>query len=115
MVQSLNVVGGDLRERFKIDEPLALLELGMMSSTIVSTYPLSIIILSCLFHSCIEFILLSSFFQSCLSLLRHHATMSQLNSSLKKEVFNSEKNLKDALLIADSISRQLESEIKKLK
>ena len=44
MVQSLNVAGGDLWERFKIDEPLAFFELGTMSITIVSTHPLSLIL-----------------------------------------------------------------------
>ena len=41
MVQSLNLAGDDLWERFKTDDPLALLELGLVSSVVVSIHPLN--------------------------------------------------------------------------
>lgn len=51
IVQSLNLNGGDLWESFKTDDPIALLELGLMSSVMVITHPLNFILLFVLsFH-----------------------------------------------------------------
>ena len=73
MAKSLNVVGGDLWERFRTDDPLALVELGIHSSAVVNTPPLNLYVLIFLVLSYFNLVLLH--FISFRPLLVSSATM----------------------------------------
>ena len=57
MAQSLNVVGNDLWERFRTDDPLALVELGIHSKVVINTHPLNLYVLIFLVFSYFNLVL----------------------------------------------------------
>lgn len=114
LAEGCSSITPEMWNRFKSDQTGGLLNLGLMSSLVVSisllfsspSYLASYITFSLFYVSLV--------FQSSLCMLRHNANAKMQVDFLNAKVVEAQKTLKDALLTADSVSKDQENKIKNL-